>query len=61
MSRTSRKNINTTTPASKIYRIVTYMRLSVTKPNQPHDSIEDQKEIIKDYVSSKADLSIQAF
>lgn len=61
MSRTSRKNINTTMPISKIYRTAAYVRLSVAKPNQPHDSIENQKEIIKDYVASRSDLSIQAF
>ena len=61
MSRTSRKNINTTTPISKIYRTAAYVRLSVAKPNQLHDSIKNQKEIIKDYVASRSDLSIQAF
>lgn len=61
MSRTSRKNISTSTTTNKVYRTAAYVRLSVVKPNQPYDSIENQKKIIKDYVASRTDLAIQAF
>lgn len=61
MSRTSRKNISTSTTTNKVYRTAAYVRLSVSKPNQPYDSIENQKKIIKDYVASRTDLAIQAF
>lgn len=61
MSRTSRKNITQVVATQKVYRAAGYIRLSVMKGNQDHDSIENQKAIIKDVLSSKSDIELHQF
>ncbi|SKA09925.1 recombinase family protein [Megasphaera cerevisiae] len=61
MARTSRKNIMETVNTSKAYRAAAYVRLSVVKPNESSDSIENQKKLIRDYVEKRDDIEIQAF
>lgn len=61
MSRTSRKNTSTVTLDKKIHRTAAYIRLSVVKPNEINDSIENQKAIIEDYLSDKSDIVLQTF
>lgn len=61
MSRTSRKNITQVVASRKIYRAAGYIRLSVVKGIQDRDSIENQKAIIRDTLSSKSDIELQQF
>lgn len=61
MARTSRKNITQMTTTNKTYRAAGYIRLSVVKRIQDRDSIENQKAIINDALSNKADIELQQF
>lgn len=48
MARTNRKTTVETQPRHKTYHATAYVRLSVVKPEETNDSIQNQKDIIKD-------------
>lgn len=56
MVRTSRKNTVETQLRHKTYRAADYTRLSVVKPGETNDSIQNQKDIIKDYLATRPDI-----
>lgn len=61
MARTSRKNTVGTVNTPKTYRAAAYVRLSVVKPNEHTDSIENQKKLISAYAENRSDIKIQSF
>lgn len=61
MSRISKKSITQVISTEKIYHAAGYIRLSVVKDTQDHDSVENQKSIIEDAISNKADVELQQF
>ena len=62
MARKSRKNsIGVRSPRNNIYWAAGYIRLSVTKDDQPSESIENQKRIIEQYIASQPDIIIDKY
>ncbi len=47
--------------SAKMYSAAGYLRLSVTKENQPSDSIENQKKIIETFVNTCDNILLQKF
>jgi len=62
VARKSRKNLTMESGDSKkVIKTVGYIRLSVSKRNAPSDSIENQRKIIEEYISSKSYLQFEKF
>lgn len=62
LARKSRKNlIENKTIENKLLRAAGYIRLSVNKADQPSDSIENQKKIIRGYSETNCDLQLEKF
>jgi len=62
VSRKSRKNLIAENGSNKkVIKTVGYIRLSVSKRNAPSDSVENQRKIIEEYISSKSYLQFEKF
>jgi len=61
MARTSRKNFTKKATTTKTHRAAGYVRLSVVKPGQQQDSIENQKRMIEEFISKREDMVLNRF
>ena len=61
MARTSRKNFTKKATTTKTHHAAGYVRLSVVKPGQQQDSIENQKRMIEEFISKREDMVLNRF